>query len=170
MPRYRNAVQSLGVPSFPPALRVSPGAWCSSSGHSSQPSLCTGLYSLFLFLKHCLPEMGLGPDQEPLTAALSGSACTHDPVGWGRGRPEELVVPWTPQHVQRRQVYCRPHLPAQVEPAASVPAFQCPLTLKQQRAISHPSALCVCVWFRWPLFYLLLFLWCLLPPTPLSIL
>lgn len=55
---------------------------CSSSSHSSQPESCTGLY--FLFLKHCLPEVGLGPNQEPLTAALSYSSCIHSSVGWGR--------------------------------------------------------------------------------------
>lgn len=29
-----------------------------------------GFVFILLFLKHCLPEMDLGPDQEPLTAAL----------------------------------------------------------------------------------------------------
>lgn len=62
-----------------------------------------------LFLKHCLPEMGLEVDQEPLTAAPRYSWCTHSSMGWGR--PAWGVVPWT-------LVDGKIHLPAQAEPAA----------------------------------------------------
>lgn len=37
-----------------------------------------------LFLNHCLPDTGLGLDQEPLAAAPPYSLGTHSSIGWGR--------------------------------------------------------------------------------------
>lgn len=59
-------------------------------------------WALFLFVKHYLPEMGLGLDEEPLTTAILHSTVrAHIPRG-GEGRPGlapgELVVPWIPAH------------------------------------------------------------------------
>lgn len=41
---------------------------------------------LISFLKHCLPEKGLGPEEESLTAAPSLTARAHIPRWGGEGR------------------------------------------------------------------------------------
>lgn len=71
------------------------------------------------------------------------------------------MAAWTPACAEETGLL-QNSLPAQVEPAASVPASQCPLTLKPWRA--PPPHFVLCLWFCLPLFYLLLFL-CCLPPS-----
>lgn len=51
------------------------------------------------------------------------------------------MAAWTPACAEETGLL-QNSLPAQVEPAASVPAPQCPLTLKPQRA-APPPQLCV---------------------------